>query len=32
VLQEGTPAAKLLDRLVQEGFATKRWAHRRDLH
>src|SRR5947207_518128 len=32
VVQEGTPAAKLLDRLVQEGFATKRWANRRDLH
>jgi hypothetical protein len=27
-----TPAAKLLDRLVQEGFATRRWANRRDLH
>jgi hypothetical protein len=27
-----TPAAKPLDRLVQKGFATRRWASRRDLH
>jgi hypothetical protein len=32
VVEEGTPAAKLLDRLVQDGFATKRNASRRDLH
>lgn len=32
VVQDGTPAAKLLDRLVKEGFATRRWANRRDLH
>ena len=31
LVQEGTPAAKLLDRLVKDGFATKRWANRRDL-
>lgn len=28
----GTPTEKLLDRLVKDGFATKRWASRRDLH
>jgi len=32
VVSADTPAAKLLDRLVQEGFATRRWANRRDLH
>jgi hypothetical protein len=31
VIQDGTPAAKLLDRLVTEGFATKRTANSRDL-
>jgi hypothetical protein len=30
-VEDGTPAAKLLDRLVQDGFATKRHASRRDL-
>jgi hypothetical protein len=31
VVQEGTAAAKILDRLVQDGHAVKRHATRRDL-
>lgn len=30
LVEDWTAAAKLLDRLVNEGFATKRWANRRD--
>lgn len=32
VIQDDTAAAKVLDRLVQEGYASKRSANRRDLH
>lgn len=30
-IQDGTPEAKLLDRLVEEGYASKRHANRRDM-
>jgi hypothetical protein len=32
VIEDGTPASKVLDRLVHDGFAQRRPATRRDLH
>jgi hypothetical protein len=32
VVEDSTPAARLMDRLVERGYASKRPANRRDLH